>query len=228
MNTATSDTTQLLSPPIVIPFRCKIRHIPVKRAFDILFSLSVLLLGAPIFLLIGLIVRLTSRGQVIYSHKRVGRGGKLFKCYKFRSMYADADEKLQELLASDSELRAEWEQTRKLKKDPRITPFGRFLRKTSLDELPQFWNVLRGDLSVVGPRPVLESEIEQYFGPKAHKILSIRPGLTGLWQTCGRSDTSYEDRIRLDESYVNKRSLALDLKLVAKTVPIILLARGAY
>ena len=144
-------------------------------------------------------------------------------------MYADADKRLAELLARNSDLKKEWEATYKLKYDPRVTPFGLFLRKTSLDELPQFWNVLKGDLSVVGPRPVVKEEIDKYYSIKAYKILSIRSGLTGPWQVSGRSDiSSYAQRIKLDEYYVDNQSFIMDLKLIAKTVPAMLLSRGAY
>lgn len=217
----------------IVPFHAsvefKIRHFPLKRFFDIVFSLFCLLVGAPVFFLIALLIYITSPGRVVYSHERVGRGGKPFKCYKFRSMYADADQRLQHLLAKDKKLKKEWEATFKLKKDPRVTPFGLFLRKTSLDELPQFWNVLKGDLSVVGPRPVVKEEIEKYYCLKAYKILSIRPGLTGPWQVSGRSNIqSYDERIRLDEYYVDHPSFFYDLKLIAKTIPAMMFAKGAY
>ncbi len=164
----------------------KIKHIPIKRGFDLLFSLLCLLAGAPVFLIIALLIFLTSPGKVIYSHERIGRGGKPFRCYKFRTMHSNADEVLKEILATNDQLHQEWEQTYKLQQDPRITPLGAFLRKISLDELPQFWNVLKGDLSVVGPRPVVKEEVDKYFGVKAYKILSIRPGLTGPWQVSGK------------------------------------------
>jgi undecaprenyl-phosphate galactose phosphotransferase len=206
----------------------EIKHKPLKRTFDIVFSLIVLLFGLPCFLLIAICVKFSSRGPVFYAHERIGRGGKPFACYKFRSMYKDADERLKELLDLHPELRKEWESTHKLKKDPRITPIGLFLRKSSLDELPQFWNVLKGDLSVVGPRPVIKQEIEKYFGKKALVILSVRPGLTGIWQVSGRNNTAYSHRIQLDEMYVNRQSLLLDLKLIAKTIPAMIFSRGAY
>lgn len=211
------------------PIEFQIRHIPIKRCFDIVFSLLCLIIGAPLFCIIALIIYMTSPGPVIYSHPRIGRGGKSFKCYKFRSMHLDAQERLREILESDPEMKKEWEQTYKLKNDPRITPVGAFLRKTSLDELPQFWNVLIGDLSVVGPRPIVKEEVEKYLGIKAYKILSIRPGLTGLWQVSGRSDINcYEKRISLDEYYVDNQSLALDLELIAKTIPAMIQSKGAY
>jgi len=213
----------------VNPLEYQIRHIPIKRLFDILFSFLCLLVGSPIFLLIAICIYFTSPGRIIYAHPRVGRGGKTFHCYKFRTMYPDAAQRLNDLLMRDPALKEEWEKTYKLKQDPRVTPLGKFLRKTSLDELPQFWNVLKGDLSVVGPRPVVQEEIDKYLGAKAYKILSIRPGLTGLWQVSGRSDvTCYTTRIQLDEAYVDNHSLLLDVKLVAKTVPAMLFSKGAY
>lgn len=205
-----------------------VRHNFLKRAFDIFFSIGALGAIFPLFFVIAALIRLTSKGRIIYSHQRVGRGGKSFPCYKFRTMYQDADLRLCELLASDPKTKEEWESSFKLKNDPRITPFGRFLRKTSLDELPQFWNVIRGDLSVVGPRPVVSDELQKYFNEKAAIILSIRPGLTGLWQVSGRSNLSYEDRIYLDEEYVKNQSFLLDLKLIAKTLPAIVFSKGAY
>jgi exopolysaccharide production protein ExoY len=206
----------------------KVKHIPIKRTFDILFSLLILVFLLPFFLIMLLAIRLTSKGKAIYSHERIGRGGKPFNCYKFRTMYRNADQRLQEILESDPQLREEWQKSFKLKNDPRITPIGKILRKTSFDELPQFWNVLKGDLSIVGPRPVVKEEINQYFGVKAYKILSVRPGITGLWQVSGRSDTSYETRIHLDEKYVDNHSLLLDLKLVLKTIPCMVRSKGAY
>jgi len=206
----------------------KIKHIPVKRGFDIVFSLLCLLLGLPVYLLTGLFVFLTSPGSIVYSHERIGRGGKTFRCYKFRTMYQNADERLKEILTKDPERKQEWESSFKLKNDPRITSIGSFLRKTSLDELPQFWNVLKGDLSVVGPRPVIKEEIKKHYGIKAYKILSVRPGLTGLWQVSGRSNCSYDERIRMDERYLDNHSFFGDLKLIAKTIPAVISSKGAY
>lgn len=214
--------------PLSKSIQYEIKHIPLKRFFDLVFSLSVLIFAAPLFLIIALLVLVPSRGKIVYAHKRVGRGGKIFRCYKFRTMYHNADERLKQLLEQNPELREEWSRAFKLQKDPRVTPVGRILRKTSLDELPQFLNVLKGDLSVVGPRPVIEEEMRKYMGPKAAKILSIRPGITGLWQVSGRSDTSYVTRIALDENYVDTHSFTLDMKLILKTIPAILSSRGAY
>lgn len=222
-------SNQSTKTPLASSLECQVKHIPIKRIFDIIFSLIVLSIGLPVYLFIALLIALSSPGRVIYAHQRIGRGGKTFRCFKFRTMYPDADKKLKELLASNLQLKAEWERTFKLKDDPRITPFGAFLRKTSLDELPQFWNVLKGDLSVVGPRPIVKEEMEKYLGHKASKILSIRPGLTGPWQVSGRSDIAcYQKRIELDEHYVDHRSLVWDLQLIAKTIPAMIFSKGAY
>lgn len=215
--------------PLRLDIEYQVKHIPLKRVFDIVFSLLCLTIGAPVFLLIAFLIFLTSPGKVFYSHERIGRGGKPFKCYKFRTMYQDASQRLKTLLSENPHLQKEWEENFKLKQDPRITPFGAFLRKTSLDEIPQFWNVLKGDLSIVGPRPVIQDEIIKYFHVKAHKILTVRPGLTGIWQVSGRSDiNSYETRIQMDEFYVDNHSFFLDIKLIVKTIPVMILSKGAY
>lgn len=200
----------------------------IKRSFDIIFSLAVLIFLSPLFLLIAFLIRLTSRGNPIFGHERIGRGGKPFICYKFRTMYADAPERLHSLLSMRADLKEEWEKSQKLKNDPRVTPLGKLLRKTSLDEFPQFWNVLKGDLSVVGPRPVVEKELQTHFGSKGPLIVSVRPGVTGLWQVSGRSNTSYAERILLDETYINTQSFLLDLKLIIKTLPAVIFSKGAY
>jgi undecaprenyl-phosphate galactose phosphotransferase len=179
-------------------------------------------------LILAAAIRYGSKGMPIYSHERIGRGGKPFRCYKLRTMYVDADNRLNELLKSDPALMQEWKASRKLKNDPRVTPLGKLLRKTSLDEFPQFWNVLKGDLSIVGPRPVVYEEVINHFGEKAPKILSVRPGLTCIWQVSGRNDVSYAQRIELDEEYVDKRTLIMDIKLILKTIPSMIFSRGAY
>ncbi len=199
-----------------------------KQLFDLCFTITALTIGAPLFLAIALLIKCTSRGPIIYRQQRVGLGGELFYCYKFRSMFLDADRRLHALLATDRQLRAEWKATHKLKSDPRITPVGKWLRRTSLDELPQFWNVLKGDLSVVGPRPVVPEEMRQYFGARTAKLLSIKPGLTGLWQVSGRNNTTYEERLALDEQYVDTRNFWLDLRLIVRTPLVMLCSRGAY
>lgn len=188
-----------------------------KRAFDLCGSLLLVLMLAPALLLIAIGVRLSGR-NVFFGHERVGRDGQKFRCLKFRSMHPHADMRLGELLQSDPVARAEWHATFKLKDDPRITRFGSWLRRTSLDELPQLFNVIAGDMCLVGPRPIVEDELVRY-GQYARFYLSTRPGMTGLWQVSGRSDTSYRRRVALDCAYVRSQSLGLDLKILLKTVP---------
>lgn len=199
-----------------------------KRIFDICFSVFALLLVSPLFLLCAIAVKLSSSGPVFYSHQRVGEKRKLFGCLKFRTMYCDADARLQCLLASSPMLMQEWQVFFKLREDPRITPVGKWLRKVSLDELPQFLNVLRGDMSIVGPRPLTQQEIDEYLKEKADKILSMRPGLTTLWITEGRNQFSLQERIEMEEFYIDNRSFWLDFKLICKTVFIMLFPKGAY
>lgn len=199
----------------------------MKRLFDILFSLCAILFFLPFGIIIAVLIKFSSKGPIFYSCMRVGKSGKIIFCWKFRTMVLEAEKKLQELL-TDPEIKSEWETYYKIKNDPRIHAIGKFLRKTSLDEFPQFWNVLKGDLSVVGPRPVTEEEIQKYFGKKAPKILSVRPGLTGIWQTSGRSLLTFEERLELEEKYVDQQSLALDLQIICKTIPAIFFAKGAF
>ena len=188
--------------------------------------LLILILAVPM-LIIAAMVKISCGGQVLFAHYRVGRNGDLFRCLKFRSMVVDADERLQELLASDPAARAEWEEFRKLRKDPRITPVGHFLRVTSLDELPQIFNVLRGEMALVGPRPITLDEVDRY-GRARWLYLQARPGVTGLWQVSGRNLTTFEERVELDRIYVNTRTLWLDLKIMLKTVRVILFRHGAF
>jgi len=200
----------------------------LKRWFDIVFSLSVIILSSPILLIIASLIKLTSKGPVIYKQKRVGKNGKEFNLYKFRTMYENADEMLKEILEKDEELREIWERKRKIPNDPRITKIGRILRKFSLDELPQFFNVLKGDMSVVGPRPALKEEVEKYHGQFAKFYYMVRPGITGLWQVSGRSDTDFETRVKLDIIYVLNQSLWFDMVIILKTALVVLKGEGAY
>ena len=201
----------------------------LKRGGDIVFSLLVLSLGGTVSLLLALLVKLSSRGSVFYCQRRIGRGYKGFGCLKFRTMRRDADRVLASMLDADPGLRAEFERDHKLKRDPRITPLGKFLRRSSLDELPQFINVLRGEMSVVGPRPIVWDELRRY-GRSMDEVLSVRPGLTGLWQVSGRNNLTYRTRVRLDLTYVRHRSFWLDLGIVLRTIGVVLLPmdRGAY
>lgn len=197
-----------------------------KRLFDVAGSLVLLMLLAPFFATIAWRIR-RDGGKAIYAHGRVGRHGRPFNCYKFRSMIANADMVLAELLANDPVARAEWERDFKLKNDPRITPVGAFLRKTSLDELPQLWNVFKGEMSMVGPRPIVTEELGRY-GDQVGYYLEARPGMTGLWQISGRNDVDYGDRVNLDAWYVKNWSLWYDIVILLKTVKVVLGKSGAY
>ena len=200
----------------------------LKRLFDIVFSLSALFFLLPLLALIALLIKISSPGPCLYPSARVGRFSRKFTCWKFRTMFEDADLQLASLLQKNRTLNQEWKRFYKLKKDPRITPLGKWLRKYSLDELPQFYNVLRGDLSVVGPRPLTENEVRLYLKSKASKILSIRPGLTGMWQTSGRNLLTYPERIQLEEHYVDASCFSLDLFLILKTIPVMISTKGAF
>ncbi len=200
----------------------------MKRLFDIVFSFVALSLFFPVGFVVAFLIKIVSEGPVFHACIRMGKGGKTIRCWKFRTMCADADTKLKELLENNPILKKEWEMFQKIKDDPRIHKMGKFLRKTSLDEWPQFWNVLVGDLSVVGPRPATEEEMRKHYGDKAQKILSVRPGLTGIWQTSGRNLLTFEDRVRMDETYIDQQSLKLDLKIICRTIPELFFAKGAF
>ena len=197
-----------------------------KRAFDIIGVVLLGILAAPVILVIAIIVR-SSGLPVIFGHKRVGKRGKSFACYKFRTMIPNAESVLKELLAADPNLRLEWEETHKLRNDPRITRFGEFLRKSSLDELPQLWNVIKGEMSLVGPRPVVADELVKY-GRKAQVYCSVKPGITGLWQISGRNNVTYSRRVSLDALYVRNQRLVLDLWIMFCTVRVVAKRVGAH
>ncbi len=201
----------------------------LKRLGDFVFSLIVLIVGLPVFILLACLVKLSSTGPVFYIQQRVGRNYSRFGCIKFRTMYAESDDLLANLLSNSPSLKMEFERDFKLRKDPRITPIGRFLRRTSLDELPQFINVLRGEMSVVGPRPIVEEEIPRY-GNVMEKIAFLRPGITGIWQVSGRNNLSYKRRVQLDSYYASEWTFLLDLKLIVRTFGVLLfpMDRGAY
>ena len=204
-------------------------HTEWKRGFDVLFSLSVLILSSPLMLLIALLIKLEDRGPVIYRHKRITAAGKEFDCLKFRTMRVGADRELAPLLQDNPELKEEWEQTFKLKNDPRITRIGRILRKTSLDEFPQFINVLTGDMSVVGARPIVGGELTAFYGESAGRYVSMKPGITGPWQVSKRSDVDdYQERVDLDDWYILNYSLWTDIKIILRTVYIMFKRDGAY
>ncbi|MCW8086470.1 sugar transferase [Sabulicella glaciei] len=198
-----------------------------KRSLDVLGAGALLLFLAPVFGLLALLVR-SDGGPAFFAHPRVGRNGQVFGCLKFRSMVVDSQARLAALLAADPAARAEWEETRKLRVDPRVTRIGRILRATSLDELPQLLNVLRGDMSLVGPRPVQQAELESYYGAAAIHYMSVRPGITGLWQVSGRSETSYAQRVALDVAYVSRPSLLADLRILLRTPVAVLSRKGAH
>ncbi len=200
-------------------------YLIVKRFLDILFSLIVLIICSPIFLVVAILIKIDSKGPVFYKHKRIGKNGKTIYLYKFRSMHKDADKKLKELL-KDPKIKKEWEANFKLDNDPRITRVGKILRKTSIDELPQLLNILKGDMSVVGPRPIVDGEIDKY-GKNKNKFLSVTPGLTGWWACNGRSCKSYSDRMKLELYYVDHISLILDTKIILKTIVVVIKGHGA-
>lgn len=203
-------------------------NIFIKKSFDIIVSLMGFLVLALPMLMISIIIRLTSKGPAIYSQERIGKNDRPFRCYKFRTMRHDAEERLEKLLASDPQARKEWDENFKLKNDPRVTRIGDFLRKTSLDELPQIFNVLKGDMSLVGPRPVTKMEIDDYYKDKAELCFGVPPGVTGLWQVSGRSGTSYDYRIALDSWYVRNWNLWLDIVILFKTLRVVFKREGAW
>ena len=198
-----------------------------KRIFDLVATICGGLLILPILLVIAILVGIDNKGRIIFAHRRVGRKGKLFPCYKFQSMVSNAQERLEEYLAKNPEARKEWEESFKLTNDPRVTKLGAFLRKTSLDELPQLWNVLMGDMSLVGPRPIVTKEIERY-GDYIREYYMVPPGITGMWQVNGRSDTTYEERVAMDTWYVRNWSVWVDLVYLFKTIKTVFTGKGAY
>lgn len=203
-------------------------HRLMKRCFDIICASALIVLLSPFLLLIAFLIRQQDKGPAVFSHKRVGKNGKEFGCLKFRTMVIDADRRLVEYFTQHPGAKDEYERTFKLKDDPRVTPIGSFLRRTSLDELPQLINVLKGEMSLVGPRPVTSFEIEKYYGNVADAYKRVLPGVTGLWQTSGRSDTSYDQRLYFDSWYVKNWSLWYDIVILLRTVKVVLLRSGAY
>ena len=200
-----------------------------KRIFDIVFALLVLILFSPIYLILMILVALNSKGPIFYIQKRIGKNYQPFDCIKFRTMVDDADTVLATIMEDSDTMRQEFQESFKLKQDPRITKVGRFLRLTSLDEFPQFWNVLKGEMSVVGPRPLVPEELPKY-GRKINTVLQIKPGITGLWQVSGRNDIPYPKRVQIDVYYANSHNWLLDIWIIYKTIGVILFPRnnGAY
>ncbi|MBL8560350.1 MAG: sugar transferase [Hyphomonadaceae bacterium] len=199
---------------------------PWKRLFDIVAAAAGLIILSPLFLTVAIAIKTADRGNIFFGHKRVGRQGRQFKCWKFQTMVPNANEVLAAHLAANPEAEKEWLETQKLTDDPRVTRVGAFLRKTSLDEIPQLWNVLIGEMSIIGPRPIIRSELDRYGKDRRYYLL-VRPGISGLWQVSGRSNTTYERRIELDRLYLENWSYAQDLKILIKTPMAVLKSEGA-
>lgn len=228
MNINVESQEAILSRDIVIVPKIakkasKINYINVKRIFDLVISTIGLIVLSPIFLILAIIVKLDSKGPVFFAHTRYGKNGKKFKMYKFRTMYENAQDMINDFTPEQMK---EWKENFKLQDDPRITKVGKFLRKTSLDELPQIVNIIKGDLSIIGPRPVIEEELEKY-GENKEKFLSVTPGLTGYWQANGRSSTTYEQRMEMELYYIDHISPKLDFKIFFKTIESVIKKEGA-
>lgn len=200
-----------------------------KSFLDFVFGIIFFILGLPLILIIAFLIKLSSSGPIFYLHKRIGKDQKYFYCIKFRTMFPDSQDILENLLLFDENSRNEFKKNHKLKNDPRITPIGKFLRKTSLDELPQIINVIKCEMSIVGPRPIVKDEINKY-GESFEKVISIKPGITGLWQVSGRNNLSYKKRISLDLIYLRDYSFIMDLRILFRTIGVILIPhdRGSY
>jgi len=200
-----------------------------KLYFDLCFAIISLIIGLPFYIFIALLIKLSSRGPIFFLQERIGKDKKTFNCIKFRTMHPEAEDLLENLLSNNIDLKKEFEINHKLKNDPRITKIGKFLRKTSLDEIPQFINVLKMEMSIVGPRPIVKEEIKKY-SDKLPKVLSVRPGITGLWQVSGRNNLSYKRRVILDCMYADNISILMDLRIMIRTLGVIFFPndRGAY
>ena len=222
-----NDSKEEIKSNAIIKIKEKVKEKKIfkifKRGFDVISSLCGILLLSPIFLIISIAIKIDSKGKVFFKHKRVGKNGKEIYIYKFRTMCENAEDMIKQFTP---EQQMEFKENYKLKDDPRITKVGNILRKTSLDELPQLFNIVRGDLSVIGPRPVIEEELEKY-GDNKEKFLSVTPGLTGFWASNGRSDTTYEQRMQMELFYVDNMSLKLDAKIFKDTVESVINKKGA-
>lgn len=219
------------SPPIVLSALGPIdrrheRQHKSERYFDHILAALILVLLAPLLFVVAMAIKILDPGPVFFRHQRVGRDGRAFGCFKFRTMVVGAEGKLQHLLDANPESAREWRETQKLRSDPRVTPLGQFLRKTSLDELPQLFNVMRGEMSLVGPRPIVRDEAERY-GHLFRQYCSVKPGMTGLWQISGRSDIEYYERVILDARYVALKSVWGDFRIMVLTVPAVLSRKGS-
>ncbi|NYD91959.1 lipopolysaccharide/colanic/teichoic acid biosynthesis glycosyltransferase [Sphingomonas melonis] len=198
----------------------------ILRLLDLIVGIIAIIVFAPLLIGLAIAIYASDPGPLIFAQPRIGRNGREFRCLKFRTMVVDATDRLEQLLANDPAARAEWARDHKLRNDPRITPLGRFLRKSSLDELPQFFNLINGTMSIVGPRPIVNAEVVRY-GRRFADYCRVRPGITGLWQVSGRSDTTYRRRVALDVAYSKHRSLGLNIKIMMMTVPAVLAAKGS-
>jgi exopolysaccharide production protein ExoY len=199
----------------------------LTRAIDIGIAVAAIAVLLPLLILIVVAMKLTSPGPVLFAHRRVGKGGRVFPCYKFRSMVVNSAEVLEQHLAQCPHAREEWARDQKLRNDPRVTPIGRLLRRSSLDEVPQIFNVLLGQMSMVGPRPIVEGEMIRYRQYIAD-YMSVKPGITGLWQISGRNNTTYRRRVALDTAYARSRTIGLDMAILVRTVPAVLSGSGCY
>ncbi len=199
----------------------------LKRLMDLVLAVPVMIFMSPLMLALAILVKLGDPGAAIFVQVRCGRNGETFKCYKFRTMRLDADARLKHLLETDPEARAEWDKYQKLRVDPRVTYMGKFLRKSSLDELPQLFNILRGEMSVIGPRPITSGEIFRY-GSNFHYYSAVRPGVLGQWQVSGRNALTYDERVAMDVDYVRSWSLWNDAKILVKAIPVVFGCGGAY
>jgi lipopolysaccharide/colanic/teichoic acid biosynthesis glycosyltransferase len=197
----------------------------LDRLFDVTLALFFIALLSPVMLVTAVLVRASGSGPIIFRHTRLGRGGRSFECLKFRTMSDSAEQMLPELLEACGSLQAEWERDHKIRSDPRITPIGHYLRRFSVDELPQLFNVLRGEMSIVGPRPIVHAEVYRY-AEYFTDYCAVRPGLTGLWQVSGRNDIDYEERVQLDRQYARAKCITLDCILIFRTIPVVLFGRG--
>jgi Undecaprenyl-phosphate galactose phosphotransferase WbaP len=217
---------ELYRAPFALPPSREIYQ-PFKRAIDLLLVICGGVVVVPFCALIALLIKLDSRGPVVFWHERFGRGGRRFFVLKFRSMAINGDEILKRAMAQNPALREEWERDQKLRHDPRVTRIGRLLRITSLDELPQLWNVFKGEMSLVGPRPIVQNEFKKY-GSKLKVYMEVTPGVTGLWQVSGRNNTTYEQRVNYDCQYVSQQSALFDFAILLRTIRVVLFREGAY
>lgn len=223
---STLSERELISAAAPLASRSEADFATVSRIIDVGVAVAMLIVLLPIMLLLPICIWISDPGPVFFMQRRVGKHGRIIKCFKFRTMCVDADEKLKKLLAANPRLREEWMLKQKLDKDPRITRLGQFLRQSSLDELPQLFNIVLGDMSLVGPRPIVEAEIPRY-GRFITSYLSVKPGLTGLWQVTGRNNTTYRRRVATDVFYVRSKSVLLDMKILFATIPAVLTAKGS-